>query len=83
MEIYLQEAFGIEKPFELKNLTARIFYKSLQLQQFAVWKLSDEEPAIMNVMEYIKGVILEENSPENVEFLTQLVSSLFYARWRG
>ena len=37
----------------------------------------------MNVMEYIKGVILEENSPENVEFLTQLVSSLFYARWRG
>ena len=63
--------------------TARLFYKALQLQQFAVWKLSDAEPAIMNVMEYIKGVILEENSPENVDFITKLVSSLFYARWRG
>ena len=34
----------------------------------------------MKVYEYIKGVVLEENSPEIVNFINQLVLSFFIVR---
>ena len=37
----------------------------------------------MKVEEFIKGVILEENSPENVDFITQIVFSFFVVRDKG
>ena len=36
MEIYLQEAFSIENPFDHNSSTARLFYKALQTQQIAI-----------------------------------------------
>ena len=37
----------------------------------------------MKIKEYIKGVVLEENSPEIVNFVTQLVFSFFTVRGYG
>ena len=80
MEIYLQQAFAIEKPFAHTHSTARLFYKALQTQKIAIRKKWDDSPSYLFVKEYIKGVVLEENSPEIVDFITQLVFSFFIVR---
>ena len=63
MEIYLQEEFTIEKLFAYTRSTARLFYKSLQAQQIAIRKDHAFVPSSLGVEKYIKGVVLEENSP--------------------
>ena len=80
MEIYLQEEFAIEKPFAHTRSTARLFYEALQTQQIALQKYFDYGPLLLWVEEYIKGVVLEENSPEIVDFINQLVLSFFNVR---
>ena len=82
MKIYLQQAFAIEKPFALTRSTAKLFYKALQTQQIAIRKELDYDPSELLVEEYIKGVVLEENSPEIVDFIAQLVLSFFTVRGR-
>ena len=80
MEIYLQEEFAIKKPFAHTRSTARLFYKALQTQQIAIRKYWPTDPCLLWVGEYIKGVVLEENSPEIVDFINQLVLSFFNVR---
>ena len=80
MEMYLQHVFGIEKPFENIQSTARLFYRAFQMQQISIEKTSSIKPSLMKVKELIKGVILEEDSPENYGFFSQLVLSFFMVR---
>ena len=80
MEMYLQQVFGIEKPFSNIQSTARLFYKAQQLQQITISKESPYVPSELVVKKIIKGVILEENSPEIVDFLSQLLLSFFMVR---
>ena len=80
MEIYLQEEFAIEKPFAHTRSTARLFYEALQTQQIAIRKSESFIPSLLWVEEYIKGVVLEENSHEIVDFINHLVLSFFNVR---
>ena len=80
MEIYLEEEFAIEKPFAHTRLTARLFYKALQVQLIAIRKDHAFVPSSLEVEKYIRGVVLEENSPEIVDFINQLVLSFFNVR---
>ena len=80
MEIYLQEEFAIKKPFAHTRSTARLFYKALQTQKISIQKNFSSDPCLLKVEEYIKGVVLEENSPEIVDFINQLVLSFFNVR---
>ena len=80
MEMYLQQVFGIERPFENIQSTARLFYRAQQTQLLTIEKRSSIRPSMLKVKELIKGVILEENSSENVGFISQLLLSFFTAR---
>ena len=80
MEIYLQQIFAIEKPFVHTRLTARLFYQALQTQQITIQKKYPDVPSLLEVDKYIKGVVMEENSPENIDFISQLVLSFFIVR---
>ena len=80
MEIYLQEEFAIDKPFAHTRSTARLFYKALQTQKIALWQQFSRVPSSLWVEEFIKGVVLEENSPEIIDFINQLVLSFFTVR---
>ena len=51
----------------------------MQIQKITVQKIKTHRPYLF-VEEYIKGVVIEENSPETIHFLSQLMSSFFIAR---
>ena len=80
MEIYLQQIFAIEKPFAYTRLTARLFYQALQTQQITIQKKYPDVPSLLEADKYIKGVVMEENSPEIIDFISQLVLSFFIVR---
>jgi hypothetical protein len=78
MLLYLQKIFSISRPFDLTKTTARIFYQAKQLQNIAIkrWGLSSK----LAVDKIVKGVVVEENDPEEVQFLLRLIRSYFINR---
>ena len=61
-------------------MTARLFYQALQTQQITIQKKYPDVPSLLEVEKYIKGVVMEENSPEIIDFISQLVLSFFIVR---
>ena len=57
MEIYLQEEFAIEKPFQITRETAKIFYKAQQIEKITIVTQNSYCPSLLKV-EYIKGVVM-------------------------
>ena len=64
VKIYLQQEFAIKNPFAYQSSTARLFYKALQTQKITLKKFDMYNPSFLIVEEYIKGVVMEQNSPE-------------------
>ena len=77
MEIFLEEVFKINKPFECNLLTAKLFYSAQQTQNIC---MIDWGTVVLEIGQFLLGVVDEETSPVIITFLLQLLTSYFIIR---